>query len=100
MKQTTHNRCNHFHDDQIQGPWCDLRSGMPDWSLDCSDCEKNHNIPRCGTCMHFMCGSPNGMCMKVRGEAIFDKDGCVEDYVEHMKVREEQISCNFYEKEG
>ena len=49
--------------------------------------------------MHFMCGSPNGRCMKVRGEAIFDKDGCVEDYVEHMKVREEQISCNFYEEE-
>lgn len=90
-------RCKYFHDDQIEGAWCEIKPRKLNKRLDCSKCENNPELPRCETCVHFMFGSPNCRCAKVRGDII--ADGVIQDYTENMKVRESQVACNFYTEE-
>lgn len=92
-------KCKHFHDSQIEGPWCDIKRNVSGKSLDCSKCEKNPNVPKCGNCKHFAFGIPKSKCLKVRGEVIFNSDGEPDGYVDNLKVRDKQIGCSFYEKE-
>lgn len=94
-----YSKCKHFHDNQIEGPWCDIKRNEPGKSLDCSKCENNLNIPRCESCKHFAVGVPKSKCLKVRGEIIFNSEGEPNGYVENLKVRDKQIGCSFYEEE-
>lgn len=91
-------KCKHFHDSQIEGPWCDIKRNVSGNSLDCSKCQKNPNVPRCGNCKHFAFGTPKSKCLKVRGEIILDSEGEPDDYADNLKVREKQIGCSFYEE--
>lgn len=91
-------KCKHFHDSQIEGPWCDIKRNQLGKTLDCSKCEKNPNVPRCGSCKHFSYGTKH-ICLKVRGEIIFDSESQPDGYIENLKVRERQIGCSFYEEE-
>lgn len=90
-------KCKYFHDDQIQGAWCDIKPQKLGKRLDCSKCENNPEVPRCKDCVHFQYGSPYCRCAKVRGNIV--SDGLIQDYTEKMRVKENQVACCFYIEE-
>lgn len=92
-------KCKLFYDSQIEGPLCYIQKNKPIRSFDCSKCEKNPNVPRCGNCKHFSYGIPKSKCLKVRGGVIFNSHGDPDGYIANLKVREKQIGCSFYEEE-
>lgn len=90
-------RCKYFHDDQIQGAWCEIKAPKMGEKLDCSKCENNPEVPRCEECVHFRYGKPYCRCAKVRGDII--SGGLIQDYIEYMKVRKKQVACSFFYRE-
>lgn len=52
----------------------------------------------CGNRLHYMVSSRGGRCAKVRGDLHTDSVFCSE-YDEHLKIRERQTACSFYEDE-